>query len=389
MTPVHSDSEIRERELFLGGTKRAVPPEVTFARIQKYLQRFGITRLADITGLDCLGVPVYTALRPRGRQLQASQGKGVRAIDAKVSALMECLELSFAEDPVHEFVQASARELERAGKAPVEVPRLPEFRTAACWSPGTRLPWVEGEELISGRSCMLPAAAVYFISSSLLSRTSNGLASGNDVIEATLHALYEVYERDATSQLVDEGGGVSFEPCDVIAPESISVPVLDGTLDKLRKAAVGLRLFRIGIESVIHTFVAVLLDDNPLAHSSQVSLGFGAHLSPTIAASRALTEAAQSRLTYIHASREDLTERSYREKHDQLADWFRGFDADTSWDELDDASRDTMSGDLDAVIAQFRAEGSTQIFRHTLTGPDDDIAVVKVLVPGARDEFPY
>ena len=29
--------------------------------------------------------------------------------------------------------------------------------------------------------------------------TSNGLASGNTAIEATLHALYEVIERDATA----------------------------------------------------------------------------------------------------------------------------------------------------------------------------------------------
>ena len=76
--PVHA------RMAYFGGTKRSVSPETTFARIQPLLDTYCITRLADITGLDSLGVPVYVAVRPRGRLLQASQGKGARAIDAKL-----------------------------------------------------------------------------------------------------------------------------------------------------------------------------------------------------------------------------------------------------------------------------------------------------------------
>jgi ribosomal protein S12 methylthiotransferase accessory factor len=374
-------------ELFVGGTKRAIPPEATFERIQRYLAQHGITRLADITGLDCLGVPVFAAVRPRGRVLQGSQGKGARAIDAKVSALMESLELSYAENPLHPFVQASMRELERADRGPVAPTTLPTYR-ADRWSPARRVAWIEAEDLVTGRLCMLPGSSVYYIEPSLFAITTNGLASGNNVLEATLHALYEIYERDAASHLVD-GEEITFDLCDVIELETIQTPLVVTHIDRFRKAGVELRLFRIGIESPIHTFVAVLLDDGALAHSSQVNLGVGSHLSPTVAASRAITEAAQSRLTYIHAAREELSRASYTGGHGSLFDYFESYEADTAWSELSDASKPTMAADFETVMEQLRDEGVTQILRHTLTLPADDIAVVKVIIPGTRDDFAY
>ncbi|MEH2460156.1 hypothetical protein [Nostoc sp.] len=38
---------------------------------------FGITRIADITGLDCIDIPVAQAIRPNGKAFSASQGKGI------------------------------------------------------------------------------------------------------------------------------------------------------------------------------------------------------------------------------------------------------------------------------------------------------------------------
>ena len=44
----------------LGGTIRARTPAETLKIIQPYIQRAGITRIANLTHLDCIGVPVYT-----------------------------------------------------------------------------------------------------------------------------------------------------------------------------------------------------------------------------------------------------------------------------------------------------------------------------------------
>src|SRR5690242_3809749 len=55
------------------GTRRAVSPTETLRRIRPLLRPAGITRLADVTGLDWIGIPVYQAIRPNSRTLSASQ----------------------------------------------------------------------------------------------------------------------------------------------------------------------------------------------------------------------------------------------------------------------------------------------------------------------------
>jgi len=46
------------RKLDLGGTFRACDPAETFARLRPILPKVGITRVADVTGLDRIGIPV-------------------------------------------------------------------------------------------------------------------------------------------------------------------------------------------------------------------------------------------------------------------------------------------------------------------------------------------
>ena len=79
------------------GTHRAIPPAQTLQRIQPLLPIFGITRIADLTRLDRVGLPVVQCVRPNARSLSVSQGKGLDLISAKVSALMESIETFHAE----------------------------------------------------------------------------------------------------------------------------------------------------------------------------------------------------------------------------------------------------------------------------------------------------
>ena len=53
----------------------------------------GMSRLADLTGLDTVGIPVYSAIRPFGRSLSSAQGKGVTTDLAMLSALGETVEV--------------------------------------------------------------------------------------------------------------------------------------------------------------------------------------------------------------------------------------------------------------------------------------------------------
>src|SRR5689334_18436902 len=77
----------------------------------------GITRVADITGLDRLGtVPVVQATRPFSLSNVVSQGKGASLCDAAVSAIMESAESFFAErlDRI-ETIMGSANSLDIPG----------------------------------------------------------------------------------------------------------------------------------------------------------------------------------------------------------------------------------------------------------------------------------
>src|SRR6266496_3142850 len=86
-----------EQKSYRAGTHRIRNPEQTLAEYLPKAKDMGITRLANVTGLDWVGIPVYNAIRPNSRSLSVSQGKGVTLEAAKVSALMESIEYWHAE----------------------------------------------------------------------------------------------------------------------------------------------------------------------------------------------------------------------------------------------------------------------------------------------------
>src|SRR5262249_42558185 len=77
---------------YLRGTHRAAAPAETLRRFGPCMASVGITRLADITGLDAIGLPVFVAIRPTSRALSTAQGKGLDRDAAKASAMMESIE---------------------------------------------------------------------------------------------------------------------------------------------------------------------------------------------------------------------------------------------------------------------------------------------------------
>jgi len=369
------------------GTHRAVAPEETLRRIGPLLARFGITRAAEVTGLDELGIPVFCAIRPRGVLLQVSNGKGLRPVDARVSALMEAIELAHAENPPPLRV-ARHPEIAREGEA-LTARELPWFRGDPALAEHLRMHWVRGEALPSRAPVWLPACAAWSLEPTFVAWSTNGLASGNTVDEATLHALLEVYERHTLSLLIDEAGDLDFAGMQCL---DLGQAPGDGLAElRGRVEAAGLRvvLLRVAMESPLHSMMAVLLDPRAFATSSTVSFGSGAHVSPEVAASRAITEAAQSRLTFIHGSREDLAPRAYQDPaHKQrLYDFFSGFTPDTPWTELADASTGEIEADLAAILATMADEGLGPFHRVIMSEPELPIAVVKVLVGEAKIEF--
>ena len=67
------------RKTYYGGTHRVLPPEDTLAKIEPHLSAIGVTRCADVTDLDRIGIPVFCAIRPQGKMIQITNGKGLAA----------------------------------------------------------------------------------------------------------------------------------------------------------------------------------------------------------------------------------------------------------------------------------------------------------------------
>src|SRR4051812_30970889 len=101
------------KKAFRGGTERAVPPAETLDRILPLLPEFGITRIANVTGLDRVGLPVIAVSRPNSRSISVSQGKGLTLEAAQVSGLMESIESWHAEHALLPLLLGSEAELSR------------------------------------------------------------------------------------------------------------------------------------------------------------------------------------------------------------------------------------------------------------------------------------
>ena len=64
---------------------RLLPPEETLARILPFKSSFGVTRIANLTGLDRTGIPVVMVCRPNARSTAVFHGKGISLAAAKAS----------------------------------------------------------------------------------------------------------------------------------------------------------------------------------------------------------------------------------------------------------------------------------------------------------------
>ena len=84
---------------YFGGTHRCRDPPETIKKVERKLRVAGVTRIAEITHLDRIGIPVYSAIRPGAAEGAVSiyAGKGATKPQAKASAMMEAFERYSAE----------------------------------------------------------------------------------------------------------------------------------------------------------------------------------------------------------------------------------------------------------------------------------------------------
>jgi ribosomal protein S12 methylthiotransferase accessory factor len=121
----------------------------------------GVTRVANIAGLDRIGVPAYSAIVPKSDDgISVYNGKGLRPVDAKVGALMEAIERQTALRSRLPLVEGSFRQLEpemgRKGTLVLD-PRSVVEKLNPDYSEATVYSWVTGKERIPPASNSSPA----------------------------------------------------------------------------------------------------------------------------------------------------------------------------------------------------------------------------------------
>jgi ribosomal protein S12 methylthiotransferase accessory factor len=346
----------------------------------------GITRLGNITGLDRIGIPVAVAVRPNSRSVSVSQGKGLELPQAFASALMEACEGFHAED-IRNIRQASYRALVRSEPV-VDPARL-------CAGPrpfdlDRTIAWVEGYDLIHRQPCWVPTEIVhtdytltpdgYFLAG------SNGLASGNHLIEAINSALYEVVERDGvalwTGRPITERVGYAVDLASVDDRDCRTL------LDKYAAAAIAVRVWNVTTDIGIAAFLCDIRDLEPGDPSRRRRFhGSGCHADRGIALSRALTEAAQTRLTYIAGIRDDLSPAEYQETADTeiadaLLDALTRQTAPVAFRDVPSFADDDLGGDLRWALDRLAAAGIEQAIAVDLTRAEFRVPVVRLVVPG-------
>ena len=368
---------------------RSLAPETTLLYARQLAATAGISEVTDITDLDVLGVPVYVSVRPRARGEAFTFGKGLRPVDAEVGAYMEALEFFFAEPGIGDVSTrwGSAREVaghEHADDAILDFVPLLQREVDLDGA----LLFASARDLESGDECAIPAELIYYpapdVGQSLFGSSTNGLASGNSLLEATIQALLELIERDIWS--------FEFVRSASKLVESSSLPDdVREIVERAERNGLQLKVRTIPNDYGIPFFAAFVFDLNNPSRKT-FNGGWACDLNRDRALVRAVTEAAQSRVAFIHGGRKVPTSRAagfaldaHQQESKLVKQHMLGVSDQRQQTLLTDipdlAVEGTLQQQLDAVIERLRRALQEPIYRVVFTPPDSPLQVVRVVVP--------
>jgi ribosomal protein S12 methylthiotransferase accessory factor len=233
-------------------------------------EKFGITAVRRIDGLDVIGVPVWSATRPLSKTISTSAGKSLMDPLARAGAIAEAIEF-------HTFENPNGEDSDKAIS----------FRT--------------------GMSVLFDRSKIWLdaVGPRAEYQTSNGQALGANFADAMIQALCEVVERDAITLRThawDLKGKLPPKVDQAGMPETCKA-----LISQIASADLRLMLFSCALDIPLPVFWAIICD--PFG-GLQAFAGWGCHPEPEEACNRALLEAIQSRAVYIAGARDDLLRRN-------------------------------------------------------------------------------
>jgi len=388
--PAFSFTEKHGAATKVPGSSRTRSAASTFEALLPVLGRFGITRLANITGLDDIGFPVWQAIRPNARSLSVAQGKARDHLGAKISAVMESLEAHHAEHARAPLRVESRRTLARDAEV-VDATRLP-LTTIARWDEDAVLPWTEARDLSTGAAVFVPFELVHsnftlprIEGSGYFRASSNGMGAGNHPAEAVLQGLCEVVERDAEALFRIRDAHATSR----VARETVDDGEARVLLALLERAGIETMIWEMTSDIRLPCFSVVVFDlaSDPDLNPRPAAEGSGCHIDRGTALCRALAEAMQSRLTSIAGSRDDLSTAKYDawQSAESLRHWREQVSAPAtrSFTEAPTtAAGSTVDDDLAAAVERLAERGLDRVFWVDLSSSDLDLTFARTIIPG-------
>jgi YcaO-like protein with predicted kinase domain len=212
------------------------------------------------------------------------------------------------------------------------------------------------------------------------------LAGGNHALEAISHAICELVERDAYAlwwarDEADRAGRL-------LDLSTVDDPDCQTVLDQYRRAGVAVAAWEMTTDIGIPAFLCVI---STRRHGDDAHLvaadGMGCHPSRTVALLRAMTEAAQCRLTVIAGARDDLARAMYRSSRSRqqaavLSDLAESRQGATDFRKGGETVASTMYDDVVWELKGLEAAGLDEVLCVDLTQQHFQVPVVRVVIPG-------
>lgn len=401
-------------------SSRTKSVQETLNTILPVSSKIGITRLADITDMDILGIPNFSAVLPGTEDyIWVYSGKGATKLDAKASALMESIEryCSLPSGNQKKMIQGSYKEVSKMSKtlhpSNVVEPMLVEYDEDMI------MDFLLGYDLINSEQILVPTPLALFRYSAkppainpFAYHHTNGLASGNVLEEAICHSLCEVIERDATSlaelhasalpyntlrtmtkYLSDNGmdidpiNSTEFVDDDTkysdVDISNIDFEPVSNLVKRFNDSNISLMIKDITSPIGIPTFNASSIEWIT-ENYGYLAEGHGTHPDARIALLRAITEVSQTRAANIQGARDDLRKISYGNSNsDEKKTWqFMKSKNSIPFSEIKSYVNDDILDDIKLILSRLRSNGLNQVIVVDLTNPQIKIPVVRTIVPG-------
>ena len=354
-------------------------PEETRGIVEPIMDQIGVTGVIDITSCDRLGIPCFAANRitPVPGSFRFHPGKGLDPVQARVSAMVDAVEKFSAERYGQPMELAGFDEL-GAFRAVDPEDLFPTRKP----NDDEKLQWVAGYDLLYNEEVLVPANAVFHpynaggMAPPIFKSDPHGLAAGNVIEEAILHAILEVIETDALSCADRERSMGTRLKVDSAGP-------VRDLLDIYSDAGIDIHLWLLEGRTSIPT-IAAAADDTVARDPGLLLLGSSCHPNPVIACLQALTEVARNRAARLykgefHPERELILQKAGYERMKRInKDWF----SRAGWIDLSDLP-DKSTSRIDEDIRLVTEELRPHVDRICVCDLSRTIfPVVRVVIPG-------